>query len=85
MNILQRIEGIATLWKMMLPHIEQPSPVWICRWAASSSDAAIERGILRASQVFSLERHSSAVTPETVHKYCSGVIRHESQKATAQQ
>ena len=81
MTLLEKIDNISKLWTLMLPHVPAPSPVWMGRWAASSPDAAIERGIVRASKVFSAERYVEAI-PEKVHRYVTGTIRREAEQQT---
>lgn len=77
MTLMERINHFTELWQIILPEIKTPSPVCISQWLVYS-DAAVEKGILRASKRFAPHR-TATPEPEVIYRYVCGVARHEAE------
>jgi len=84
MTLIQRIENVNRLWGMIVPHVPLPPAAWIGKWCVYP-DAAVERGIVRASRKFSAERLcNTTVEPALVYQYVCGVARNETAAGATQ-
>jgi hypothetical protein len=71
---IQRIEEFLKLWRVILPHLPEPSLRDAGRWAIYTDDA-VEGAILRAGQRYSPERVGPAFDPTQAHRYVSIVSK----------
>lgn len=80
MTILELITRFQELWRMVLPHIAEPSPQDAARWC-DYDPSIVERAILRTGRRFASDKVPSGFKPEEAYRYVTGVAR----SATAQQ
>jgi hypothetical protein len=74
MRAVQRIEEFLKLWRVILPHLPEPSLRDAGRWAIYTDDA-VEGAILRAGQRYSPERVGPAFDPTQAYKYVTTVAK----------
>jgi hypothetical protein len=73
MTILDRISDARRVWSLLIPHVEPPGDIWLARWCAAYTDAAIEHAITKTAKKF---RDPNRVeSQELTHRYCSSVLK----------
>lgn len=77
MTLAQRISGFVELWRLAMPHIEQPSVQDAARWGGYDP-AVVERAILRTARRFAPGKITPAFRPEEAYRYVSAVAKGES-------
>lgn len=82
--LLERIKTFQELWRLIIPHVPPPDGVTWHTWIRMYSDRLIERGVERTAQKFRSDKTPNP-DPQTVYRYCGGVIRNllETQKEAA--
>jgi hypothetical protein len=84
MSLLNRIENITKLWRMVLPNIPPPPAAWIGR-LCSFPDEAIEHAIVRASKRFSPDRVDGTPEPEHAWRFVAAVAAGEAKQIVQRQ
>jgi hypothetical protein len=75
MNLLQRVDTITKVWKIMLPHLPEPSAETIGRWLFYP-DSAIEAAIVRTASKFKRNRIDLATfDPVQAYRYTTGTAK----------
>lgn len=73
-------EAALQLWKAVLPEVEPPAMYRFVVWTSNFPTAAVTRGISRASaKYYKMASTSTPMTPGDTARYCSSVIRRESE------
>lgn len=74
MTILERIETYRKVWRIVLPHLAEPSPEDVARWAVYPIDA-VEAAILRTGRRFARSKISIQFDPQQAYRYVTATAR----------
>lgn len=73
MTILDRIADARRVWNLLIPHVEAPADIWLARWCAAYTDAAIEHAITKTAKKF--RDPERVASEELTHRYASSVLK----------
>jgi hypothetical protein len=74
MTVFAQIEEYRKLWRVVLPHLAEPSQQDAARWCIYPTPA-VEGAILRAGQRFAPPRVGSDFDPTQVYRYVTAVSK----------
>jgi hypothetical protein len=74
MTILEKIAHLQHVWRVVLPHITEPSPEDAAHWCSYPLEA-VESAILRTGKRFSKSRLTPGFDPHDAHRYATAVAR----------
>lgn len=77
MRLIERADGFALLWELVLPEVKAPPSKQFLMWAGNFDKHVVERGITRTAEKFRITKGQMSV--EGAHRYCSSVMRHLSE------
>jgi hypothetical protein len=74
MQLTEKIDYFTRLWRIILPHVADPSPQDAARWC-DYEPAIVERAMLRTGRRFAKDKLAPGFTPEQSFRYTTGVAR----------
>ena len=75
MNLLQRVDTITKVWRILVPHLPEPSAETIGRWL-NYPDSAVEAAIVRTARKFSPAKVNLATfDPVQAYRYTTGTAK----------
>lgn len=79
MTLLEKYDRFVTLWRVVLPHIAEPSIQDTARWSDYPPEI-VEKAILRTARRFAPNRLATTFEPVEAHKYVSAVAKGETER-----
>ena len=76
MTLIEKIESYTRLWRVVLPHITEPSAQDAAHWC-DYEPSLVERSILRVGRRFAPEKLPPGFNPQVAYRYTSGVLKSE--------
>jgi hypothetical protein len=74
MQLTEKIDYFKQLWRVVLPHVAEPSPQDVARWC-DYEPAIVERAMLRTGRRFAKDKIRPGFNPEEAYRYVTGVSR----------
>jgi hypothetical protein len=77
MTLLEKYDRYVKLWRVVLPHVVDPSIQDAARWSDYSPEI-VERAILRTGRRFAPDKITPTFRPDEAYRYVSAVAKGES-------
>lgn len=74
MNLIQRIDLYGQMWRLVMPHIPEPTPEDAARWGLYPT-TAVEAAILRTSKRFARTKLAPEFVPQQAYRYVTATAR----------
>lgn len=74
MQLAEKLDYFIRLWRVVVPHIAEPSPQDVARWCEYDT-AVAEGAILRTARRFAEGKVRHGFSPEEAYRYTTGVAR----------
>jgi hypothetical protein len=82
MTLLEKHQRFAALWRVVMPHIEEPTVQDSAQWSRYSPEE-VERAICRTGRRFAPSKLLPTFAATEAYRYVSAVARAESEKNNA--
>ena len=70
MTLIQRIDALLAVWRVMLPHIAPPARESAAHWL-NYSDDIVEAAIFRTGKKFAASKLSAGFDPAQAYRYAT--------------